>query len=208
MMQKIKDGKGGGACWSLWLWPCITGRAIFKRQSIVSWQTYRDLELIIVDDASTDATGAILQSIDDRRVKVVRLLYNAGAAAALNLAIERARGNWIAVHDADDLSHPHRIAEQVRYLAENPGLAAVGSFIECFTGNGMRDRVSEGELRWYERTRNSVRTASDIRLGLYSGCPITHGTLLIAKKLSTPPAVTIPGCVLLTTTISAPASSP
>ena len=37
-------------------------------------QTYRDLELIIVDDASTDATGAILQSIDDRRVKVVRLL--------------------------------------------------------------------------------------------------------------------------------------
>ena len=92
-------------------------------------QTYTDLELIIVNDASTDKTGEILERINDERVKVIHLAENRGAAAALNLGIEQAKGDWIAIHDADDISYPHRIERQMRYLQDRPGTVAVGSFI-------------------------------------------------------------------------------
>ena len=79
-------------------------------------QTYTDLELIIVNDASTDKTGEILERVTDERVTVIHLAENRGAAAALNLGIEQAKGDWIAIHDADDISYPNRIERQMRYL--------------------------------------------------------------------------------------------
>ena len=143
-------------------------------------QTYTDFELIVVDDASTDRTREILTQITAGRVKVLHLAENKGAAFALNLGIEQAQGKWIAIHDADDLSHPRRLEKQVNYLHKHPGLVAVGSFIEC-----IRDRDSQippQNLSGLERLINRVQTSAEIKAELYRTCPLTHGTMLFSQK--------------------------
>ena len=74
-------------------------------------QTHRDLEVLVVDDASLDATHAVASrlAVDDRRVLVLRHEHNQGVAAARNLALRHASGDWIAVLDADDAWLPERL---------------------------------------------------------------------------------------------------
>ncbi len=142
-------------------------------------QTYTDLELIIVNDASTDKTGEILERIADERVTVIHLAENRGAAAALNLGIEQAKGDWIAIHDADDISYPNRIERQMRYLQDRPGTVAVGSFIECISG---RDHIPPRYLYGLEQIINRVQSSEEISEELYQTCHLTHGTMLFSKK--------------------------
>lgn len=89
-------------------------------------QTHRNLEVIVVDDASTDHTAATVELIADRdpRVRLLRQSANQGPYAARNRAIEEARGDFITVHDSDDWSHPEKIAMQLRALLEHPQLKA------------------------------------------------------------------------------------
>jgi hypothetical protein len=82
-------------------------------------QTYRSLELIVVDDGSTDETATIVQTLADAdsRVRLIRQ-QNLGVAAARNCAIEAAGGEFIAPLDADDLWEPTKIERQVRRMQE------------------------------------------------------------------------------------------
>src|SRR6266446_2779900 len=83
------------------------GRAI----SSVQKQTTRDLEIIVVDDASTDNTNSVVQNLaeKDNRIKLVRLTSNAGPSGARNIGFAAAKGEWIAVLDADDAFAPDRL---------------------------------------------------------------------------------------------------
>ncbi len=103
--------------------------AAFVRQSISSLlaQTCRDFELIVVDDCSTDATPAILASIDDPRLKVFRNERNAGVVASRNRCLALASGEYIAMQDHDDLSRPTRLARQCAFLDRNPGVVLVAT---------------------------------------------------------------------------------
>jgi succinoglycan biosynthesis protein ExoO len=71
------------------------------------------VEVIVADDASTDATSAVVTNSDDTRIRYLRLPINAGPAAARNAAIKLAQGRWIAVLDADDMLLPDRLATLV-----------------------------------------------------------------------------------------------
>ena len=86
-------------------------------------QTHRHLELIIVDDGSTDGTRAIAQTFADHdtRIRVVRTV-NGGVARARNIGMEAARGSLLAFLDADDLWHPAKIALQVAALNDDVAL--------------------------------------------------------------------------------------
>ena len=77
----------------------------------VAEQTLQNYEVIVVDDASTDATAAIVSeaAISDQRIKLLRLAENRGPAAARNAALHAARGNWLALLDADDCYIPSRL---------------------------------------------------------------------------------------------------
>ena len=86
-------------------------------------QTWPALEVLVVDDGSTDGSLAALDGLDDPRLVVLRQ-ENAGKSVALNRALEVARGEFFAVLDADDLCHPERVARQVALLRAEPDVAA------------------------------------------------------------------------------------
>lgn len=83
-------------------------------------QTMSDLELVVVDDGSTDATPAILEGIRDSRLRVLRSAERQGLASALNRGLDEARGRYVARLDADDVAFPHRLERQLRRKAEVP----------------------------------------------------------------------------------------
>lgn len=99
-------------------------------------QTYADFELLVVDDASTDGSGDIVRAIGDPRVRVVANSTNLGLTKSLNEGLALARGELVARHDADDLSHPERLAKQVAFLAEHPDVTLVGSWYRKVDANG------------------------------------------------------------------------
>ena len=91
-------------------------------QSILD-QTWRNLELLIVDDCSTDSTWSVIQEIAarDDRVRIIRNGVNVGPYVSKNSALTQARGEWITGHDADDWAHPARIERQVHFSMRDGG---------------------------------------------------------------------------------------
>jgi glycosyltransferase involved in cell wall biosynthesis len=97
------------------------GRAI---RSVLA-QTYRDIELIVIDDGSTDNTPAVIQAFSaDSRLRY-QPQKNAGAAVARNTGLALARGQWIAFQDSDDEWLPEKIAAQIAAAGSSKGKAAV-----------------------------------------------------------------------------------
>ena len=92
-------------------------------------QTITDLELLLVDDGSSDHSLEVAQSAAeaDDRVTVLALPQNVGISRSLNMGLDAARAPFIAIQDADDYSVPHRLATQVAVLRERPEVAVVGS---------------------------------------------------------------------------------
>ncbi|HEY7309640.1 MAG TPA: glycosyltransferase [Gemmataceae bacterium] len=91
-------------------------------------QTFSDWELILVDDGATEECLSVAQSLQDPRVLFVRDdCRNRGQAYRRNQIARIARGEYIAVMDADDVMHPERLARQVQYLDSRPDVHAVGS---------------------------------------------------------------------------------
>lgn len=91
-------------------------------------QTFRDFELLIIDDGSTDDSLSILKSLADKDSRI-RLVSrpNTGLARALNEAIDLAKGEFLARMDADDIAMPDRFEKQIAYLRSHPNCVAVGS---------------------------------------------------------------------------------
>lgn len=89
-------------------------------------QTWRNLELLIVDDASGPAAAEVLEEVEalDPRVRVVRAPRNSGTYEARNLALSVAQGRWMTFQDSDDWTHPRRVEHQVRHLLETPSVLA------------------------------------------------------------------------------------
>jgi FkbM family methyltransferase len=92
-------------------------------------QTHRNIELLVVDDHSTDSTMQLLTEIADTdpRVKVVRSEANAGTYVARNTALRLARGDYVTFHDSDDWAHPQRIETHVAAMEGDPVLYATRS---------------------------------------------------------------------------------
>jgi len=92
-------------------------------------QSWKHLELIVVDDASTDGTAAVIQSYAERdpRVRYIRNETNSGAYPSRNTGMRAARGDFVTVHDSDDWSHSQKLERQILPLLESPVLVATVS---------------------------------------------------------------------------------
>jgi glycosyltransferase involved in cell wall biosynthesis len=99
-------------------------------------QSFQDFEILVTDDGSSDRTVSEVQAISDPRISLVALPRNIGASAAMNATILRAAGDLIAVLNSDDVFLPGKLVRQVRYLDENPGIAAVFGRPLCIGEDG------------------------------------------------------------------------
>jgi glycosyltransferase involved in cell wall biosynthesis len=104
-----------------------TGPAILDMVKSVFAQTFTDWELLLINDGSTDDSLAIVESVDDPRVRIYSNDRNRGRSFSLNRITELARGKYIARMDSDDLCSPTRIEKQVRLLESDPRLDAVSA---------------------------------------------------------------------------------
>nr|MBV6630662.1 glycosyltransferase family 2 protein [Oceanococcus sp. HetDA_MAG_MS8] len=102
----------------------------------VCGQCYRNWELIIVDDHSTDATQEWVSSLRDRRVRYLRLESSQGAAAARNFGVKQARGEWIAFQDSDDEWVLDKLDKQL-FVAQAGGFSWVGGSIVTWSDGGV-----------------------------------------------------------------------
>jgi glycosyltransferase involved in cell wall biosynthesis len=109
--------------------PCYNVSAFVEKAvgSIIE-QSYKNIEIWIIDDASTDDTLEKIQAIKDERIKIVTFLKNTKKIGAVNEVLQKVNGTLIAFQDADDWSEPNRISEQVNCFRVDPGLGI------CFTG--------------------------------------------------------------------------
>lgn len=97
-----------------------TGKFIEETINSVLSQSYRNWELIIVDDCSTDSTDEVVAKfLSNERIKYFKNEKNSGAAVSRNKALREATGKWIAFLDSDDLWAPEKLEKQIRFMEEN-----------------------------------------------------------------------------------------
>ena len=150
----------------------VYNRAAEVRTAIASvlTQSHRDLELIVVDDASTDHLQSSVESFADPRVRLIRHERNQGAAAARNTGVNAARGEWVAFLDSDDAWDSDKLERQLTSLAIEPATRA-GT-----TGYRIRHPV-ERQTREF-----SPRPADARPEALLWGCRLSPGATLMVDR--------------------------
>src|SRR5690606_19064498 len=98
-------------------------------------QTFNDLELLIVNDGSTDATQSIVNSYSDPRIRLINNTRNRGIAYSRNRGWKEAMGDFVAVLDCDDIAVKNRIELQYAHMTENPDLAMTGGHAAVIDSN-------------------------------------------------------------------------
>ncbi len=129
------------------------GAHLSKALASIARQTFREWELILIDDGSTDGCMAGF-SAPDARVRVVLDGKNEGLAARLNQGIDLARGRYLARMDPDDIAYPGRLQAQVKFLAEHPDIDLVATRALLF-----RDEGSVIGLSHFRQTHEEICAA-------------------------------------------------
>lgn len=125
----------------------LIGNAI---ESVLA-QTYENYEIIIIDDGSTDDTGAVVNKFNSLRIKYI-YQENKGRSAARNLAFNLSQGDYIAFLDSDDMFHPQKIELQVAHLESHPeyGMSYTSARVIDEQGKEIfRDDISEESCPYY-----------------------------------------------------------
>lgn len=107
-----------------------TGRFIAESIESVLAQTYKNWELLIVDDCSTDNTDEVVASFKDTRIKYFKNEKNSGAALTRNRAMREAQGEWIAFLDSDDLWAPNKLEKQLGFMNDNGYVFSYHDFVK------------------------------------------------------------------------------
>ncbi len=137
-------------------------------------QTYRNLELVVVDDASTDRTTEIIKSwsAKDPRVKAIYNKVSILPPLARNSAAKAARGKYLAILDSDDVCFPERTAKQVSFLENHPEMAAACSHAEIIDVNGKSLGIKKKSCN-----------ISDIRFAMLLQSQFIHSSMMIRKSV-------------------------
>ena len=153
--------------------PCYNGeKYICECIRSVTSQTYKNIEIIIINDASEDETLTRIQQFSDYRIKVLSNSKRKGIAYSLNKGIKNARGKYIARLDSDDVMLPHRIRKQVDFLEEENGIDFVGS--NHFVINEIGLRISYAI--YPERSE-------EIELCRFIFNPFSHPTMMLRRSI-------------------------
>jgi glycosyltransferase involved in cell wall biosynthesis len=161
------------------LMPCYNAAGTLDEAlESLTCQTLADFEIVAVEDGSTDGTPAILQAwaVREPRLRVIALPHS-GIVNALNAGLEACRAAYLARMDADDRSHPHRLALQAGYLDAHPEVGVVGCLVRGFP----EGQVGEG-YRVYIEWLNSLQTQDDIRREMFVESPLAHPSAMMRRE--------------------------
>ena len=140
-------------------------------------QSYKNLELLLIDDHSTDRSINELER-SDHRLKVITHTGK-GIVSALNTGIEKATMPFIARMDADDIALPQRLAKQLEYLLHHPDIQICSTQVELF-----RDKCElGGGYRHYQQWINALKSSDDIARNIFIESPIPHPTVMMRKQV-------------------------
>lgn len=141
-------------------------------------QTFKNFELILINDGSNDKSPAIAESFKsiDNRIKIINQ-PNKGMAFALNKGIEISSSSIIARMDGDDICHPNRLMMQFEKLKMMPEKSLVSSLVKPFSVN----KISEGSERYFNWV-NSKISHEQILEGLFKESPLIHPSVMFTKK--------------------------
>lgn len=135
-------------------------------------QTFKDFELIIINDGSTDSSEEVILSYSDLRIKYFKNIENIGLIATLNRGIDLCSSPLIARMDADDISLPERLQKQWTFLNEHPEVAMVGSDIQIIDENNR-----------HVKTVKKYCPPHLIQSLLFFKCAFVHPSVLIRKDI-------------------------
>lgn len=125
---------------------CVYNAEAFVSNSLESilLQSYPNLNIIIVNDGSTDGTALILKQFEvkNSNILLIENSENKGIVYSANLGLQHCRGKYIARMDLDDLNHPLRIEKQVKYLEDHEDTHAVSSWLRTFDENGKTKEIT------------------------------------------------------------------
>jgi glycosyltransferase involved in cell wall biosynthesis len=148
-------------------------RAGLLRRSICSAleQSLPALEILVIDDGSTDGTDVVARelALADKRIRLIKLPHNLGPSSARNTGLDQARGDWIAILDADDICMPNRFARQVQFLQQS-SLDLCGSWFVEF-GQGLA------------RTARWPHTEAALRAAMLFQSTICHPTVMARREV-------------------------
>ena len=150
------------------------GRFVMEAVESIRNQTYKNWEMIVIDDGSADKTGKILKQFAKKDIRITILTHkeSKGIGVSLNEALKRAKGHYIARMDGDDVSYSNRLALQVEYLQKHKDVIAVGGQAEMIDGDGQRFA--------YKRFPTDAKTLREMIMWIV---PIQHPIMMVRASI-------------------------
>ena len=133
-------------------------------------QSYKDFELLIIDDGSTDSSIDIINSYNDSRIRVIKNNENKGLPYTRNLGLKLATGDYIAVMDSDDISYPNRLERQVDFLEKNLDIDILSSNFDNLENETIL------------KTKSKDKNSDEIKIELMFRCCIGNPTVMMRKQ--------------------------
>jgi len=162
------------------LMPCYnSAETLDEALESLARQTYRDFEILAVDDGSTDRTSEILQAWAGQ-FPCMRILTrkHGGIIEALNAGLQASTAPYVARMDADDRSSPERLARQVAFLDDHPEIDLVSCRVVPFSATP----VSQG-FQIYVEWQNSLLSEADIRREIFVESPLPHPSVTFRRQV-------------------------
>lgn len=147
---------------------------IIESLSSIINQTYRNLEILVINDASIDRTLEKVQSFNDERIRIINNEQNKGIPYTRNVGLKEAHGKYIALMDSDDISYPERIEKQVQFMESNLDIDVVGTFYQVFGGT-----LNGGIFK--RKVKSKYITPLDLKIKFLFNCAIHNPTSMLRK---------------------------
>ncbi len=158
--------------------PCFNAEAtVAEALQSITEQHFESLEIIIVNDGSSDSTHQIIQTLatNDPRIRLISHKHE-GIITALNVGIDASHAPYIARMDADDYAYPDRIAKQAAFLDNHPDVAVVGCLVEGFP----HEEIGVGFIIYLE-WMNGLISHEEITREIFIESPLAHPSVMFRK---------------------------